>query len=256
MLIDWFTVIAQMLNFLILIGLLKRFLYRPILKAIDTREQNIADKIAKADLKMTQAMQLHTEFEQKNTEFDQLRAERMAAMKAETEQEKTRLQKLTRQEADAMRKDLQQEQQKEWHDLQDALSQSTKHEVFALARKLLKDLADSSLEVQMTLKFIQRLNTLETAEMTQVRSAFSQSKQPLKVYSAFDLPQQQQHLIKDALLTLLARECELQFVTDSQLISGIELKGEGQKISWNIDAYLIALMQQLKPLSPVNESAP
>jgi len=38
MLIDWFTVGAQALNFLILVWLLKRFLYKPILDAIDARD--------------------------------------------------------------------------------------------------------------------------------------------------------------------------------------------------------------------------
>ena len=37
MLIDWFTVGAQALNFIILVWLLKRFLYKPILDAIDAR---------------------------------------------------------------------------------------------------------------------------------------------------------------------------------------------------------------------------
>ena len=47
MLIDWFTVGAQVLNFLILVWLLKRFLYRPILHAIDAREQRIAQVAGK-----------------------------------------------------------------------------------------------------------------------------------------------------------------------------------------------------------------
>ena len=38
MLIDWFTVGAQALNFVILVWLLKHFLYKPILNAIDVRE--------------------------------------------------------------------------------------------------------------------------------------------------------------------------------------------------------------------------
>ena len=42
MLIDGFTVGAQVLNFLILVWLMKRFLYQPILDAIDAREQRIA----------------------------------------------------------------------------------------------------------------------------------------------------------------------------------------------------------------------
>ena len=39
MLIDWFTICAQALNFLILVWLMKRFLYKPILHAIDEREK-------------------------------------------------------------------------------------------------------------------------------------------------------------------------------------------------------------------------
>ena len=42
MLIDWFTVGAQLLNFLILVCLMKRFLYQPVLDAIAAREQKIA----------------------------------------------------------------------------------------------------------------------------------------------------------------------------------------------------------------------
>jgi len=38
MLIDWFTVVAQVINFLILVWLMKRFLYKPILNAIAARE--------------------------------------------------------------------------------------------------------------------------------------------------------------------------------------------------------------------------
>jgi F-type H+-transporting ATPase subunit b len=45
MLIDWFTVGAQTLNFLILVWLMKRFLYKPILNAIDTREKRIAKEL-------------------------------------------------------------------------------------------------------------------------------------------------------------------------------------------------------------------
>ena len=46
MLIDWFTVSAQVVNFLILVWLLKRFLYRPILNAIDAREKRIAKELS------------------------------------------------------------------------------------------------------------------------------------------------------------------------------------------------------------------
>jgi F-type H+-transporting ATPase subunit b len=55
MLIDWFTVGAQVVNFLILVWLMKRFLYKPILHAIDAREKRIAKELADADAKRPKA---------------------------------------------------------------------------------------------------------------------------------------------------------------------------------------------------------
>ena len=66
MLIDWFTVGAQAVNFLILVWLLKRFLYKPILKAIDAREKRIAAELADAATQMNAAEQLRVEFQGKN----------------------------------------------------------------------------------------------------------------------------------------------------------------------------------------------
>ena len=51
MLIDWFTVGAQAVNFLILVWLLRQFLYKPILNAIDAREKRIASELADANAK-------------------------------------------------------------------------------------------------------------------------------------------------------------------------------------------------------------
>ena len=74
MLIDWFTVSAQVVNFLILVWLLKRFLYKPILHAIDAREKRIAAELADADAKMSEAQQERDEFQHKNEAFDQQRS--------------------------------------------------------------------------------------------------------------------------------------------------------------------------------------
>ena len=74
MLIDWFTVGAQALNFIVLVWLLKRFLYKPILNAIDAREKRIATELADADAKKAEAQRERDEFQHKNEAFDQQRA--------------------------------------------------------------------------------------------------------------------------------------------------------------------------------------
>ncbi len=60
--IDWFTVAAQVINFLILVWLLKRFLYKPILAAIDEREKGIAAQLASAEAKKAERKRNETSF--------------------------------------------------------------------------------------------------------------------------------------------------------------------------------------------------
>jgi F-type H+-transporting ATPase subunit b len=62
MLIDWFTVGAQVVNFVILVWLMKHFLYKPILNAIDAREKRIASELADANAKRTEAEKERADF--------------------------------------------------------------------------------------------------------------------------------------------------------------------------------------------------
>ena len=102
MLIDWFTVLAQVVNFLILVWLLKRFLYRPILDAIDAREKRIAKELADADAKKAEAQKERDEFQHKNEEFDQQRAALLSKATDEAKAERQRLLDEARKAADAL----------------------------------------------------------------------------------------------------------------------------------------------------------
>lgn len=115
MLIDWFTVSAQVVNFLVLVWLLKRFLYKPILDAIDAREDRIAAEIADADEKRAEARKERDEFREKNEAFDQQRASLLLEATDEASAERQRLLDEARAAADATtaqrREALEREQQ-------------------------------------------------------------------------------------------------------------------------------------------------
>jgi len=102
MLIDWFTVGAQALNFLILVWLMKRFLYKPILNAIDTREKLIAAELADAAAKKPKHKKDRDEFQHKNEEFDQQRAGLLGKATDEAKAERQRLLEEARKAADAL----------------------------------------------------------------------------------------------------------------------------------------------------------
>ena len=91
MLIDWFTVCAQAVNFLILIWLLKRFLYKPILHAIDERAKGIAAQLAEADAKTAESAEGERQLQRKNEALDQ---QRRALREEATDEANTERQRL------------------------------------------------------------------------------------------------------------------------------------------------------------------
>jgi len=116
-LIDWFTVGAQAVNFAILAWLLKRLLYRPILDAIDARENRVARELADADAAKAMAEREREEFDRRNREFEAQRAEHMARAIQEARSEGQRLLEQGRRAADdyaARRRDANAHPRLEW----------------------------------------------------------------------------------------------------------------------------------------------
>jgi F-type H+-transporting ATPase subunit b len=248
MLIDWFTVVAQALNFLILVWLLKRFLYKPILNAIDAREKRIATELANADARMTEAGQERDEFKRKNEEFDHQRAALLNKVEDEAAAGRQRLLDEARKESDTLRIKWQEALRSEHQSLSEELTRRTREEVFAIARKTLTDLATTTLEGEMTDAFVRRLRELSSEEKGALQSAFEAASTPAIIRSTFDLPSAQRTAIEGVVKEVLAIKTQVQFEIAPDLVSGIELTANGHKIAWSIGNYLASLKKSVDDL--------
>jgi F-type H+-transporting ATPase subunit b len=248
MLIDWFTVGAQVLNFLILVWLLKRFLYKPILHAIDSREQRIAKELADADTTKTEAEKEREEFQKKNEEFDQQRDELLSKVKDEAKAVRQRLLDEARQAADALRAKRQDALKREQQSLNDEITRRTQEEVFAIARKTLTDLAGTTLEERMSEVFRRRLRELNDVAKEGLAKALKTSSDPALVRSAFELPSEQRASIQQAINETFSAEIQVRFETAPDVISGIELTAKGRKVAWSIVDYLASLQKSVGEL--------
>ena len=248
MLIDWFTVGAQALNFLILVWLMKRFLYRPILRAIDAREKRIAAALADADAKKTEAQKERDEFQHKNEEFDQQRAAVLSKAADEAKADRQRLLDEARKAADALTAKRQETLRSDAHNLNQAISRRTRQEVFAIARKALTDLATTSLEERLGEVFTRRLRTMDGRAKAALAEALKTSSDPALIRSAFDLPAEQRAVIQNALNETFSAEIRVRFETSPDLVGGIELTANGQKLAWSIADYLGSLEKDVAEL--------
>jgi F-type H+-transporting ATPase subunit b len=248
MLIDWFTVGAQALNFLILVWLMKRFLYKPILHAIDEREKRIATELANADKKKAEAQKESDEFKHKNEEFDRQRAALLKKATDEARVERQRLLDEARNAADALSSKRQEALRTEEHNIHQAISRRTEQEVFAITRKALTDLATVSLEERLGEVFTRRLREMDSQAKAGLGEVLKKTSDPALVRSAFDLPPEQRAAIQNALNETFSAEIHIRFETAPDLISGIELTTNGQKVAWSIADYLVSLQKGVEEL--------
>jgi F-type H+-transporting ATPase subunit b len=243
MLIDWFTVCAQAANFLILVWLLKRFLYKPILHAIDEREKRIAAQLQDAEGKRADAQKQRDDFQHKNELFDQQRAALLSKAEADVKAERERLLDEARMAADSLSARRMDTLRNDAHNLSQTLSRRAQQEVFAIARKALADLATTSLEERLGEVFTRRLRDLDGEGKAEFAKALKTAPDPALVRSAFDLPAEQRAEIQNALNETFSAEIRVRFETAPDLISGIELSANGEKVVWTIADYLTSLEQ-------------
>jgi F-type H+-transporting ATPase subunit b len=257
MLIDWFTVAAQAVNFLLLVWLLKRFLYKPILGAIEEREKRIASQLQDAEKKKEEALKEQIDFQHKNEDFERQRATLLLEVTNFGKTERAKLLEKARSDSEQLRVKLTKTTNDELESLNRKIGTLAREEVFSVARKTLADLADVSLEERITAIFVRRLHDMDDKQTAELRAGPGGSSQPMLLRSAFALATPQRTQIETVVKRLFGEGAGIEFETRPDLISGIELTANGQKIAWNIADYLKSLTNSVASLlQPKFDSPP
>jgi F-type H+-transporting ATPase subunit b len=209
MLIDWFTVSAQITNFVVLVWLLKRLLYKPVLDAMDRRERTVV-----AQLRDAEAM-------------------------------RERLLEEVRRESETLRKKWLATLQEERNAWREELAARVQREIFAIARQTLRDLAGEELEQRIAHVFLGRIRALTGEEKSRLVTCLETSRRPALIRSALDLPDSIRTRIEDTIKATLTPMVQLQFQTVPELLGGIELALDGHKIAWSIEGYLSSLEESV-----------
>ena len=244
MLIDWFTVAAQVVNFLALVWLLKRFLYKPVLAAIDAREKKIAAELEDAEKKKAEASREQAEFQKKNEDFEKQRSTLLLEARNASNTEGKKLLEAVRGNAEELKLKLQKSIADERETLNRMVVTLVQCEVFSIARKALTDLAGASLEERMAYIFLHRLHELKRQQL----EGFKASPKRALIRSAFELPLPEKKLIEEAVQALLGETKAIVFEVRSDLICGIEFMVDGQKMAWSVGDYLTSLTQKMDSL--------
>lgn len=246
MLLDSFTIIAQIINFLILIYLLKRFLFNRIIKIMDEREKQITDRMQDAKTAKETAQKELDEQQRIREELQEKWNEMLAQAKKDAQKKREELVKDARSKID--------EEQKNWREAiskqRTAFLRDLRHlsceQVCQMSRKVLADLADEKLENQLIENFLIQLGKLSKEEKDDFIRFINKDERKVWVDSSFQLTGKKESEIRKILEEIIGDKVEINFKVSPKLICGIETRTEGKKISWNIENYLDGLEEQLK----------
>ncbi|MGF1540466.1 MAG: F0F1 ATP synthase subunit B [Pleurocapsa sp.] len=242
MLIDWFTVFAQIINFLILIFLLHRFLYKPIVKTIKSRQQEIEHRWQEAEKKKEAAQAEAASYRQKQQELEVKKQEFLDRAQEQGEEKYHQLLQQARQEVEQKQVDWENALAQQQEQFLENLQQKIAEQVYQIACQALQELADISLEQQAIATFIHRLETLDEEKQQSLSESLSKSNNGIVIRSSFELSADTRQKILDSLhCKQIYPGNNLQFTTTPDLICGIELQASDYKVAWNLKSYLQSL---------------
>ena len=245
MTIDWFTIVAEIINFLLLVYLLRRFLYPAIIRAMDQREKLIASRLDAAEAKVQEASKEEAAYLRQKQELAASAEKFTAQARKDAENVRQKLSGEARADVDADKARWRESVRNQQEEFLKRLRVRAAEQVVAMVRRTLQDLADAPLEERVVAKFLQRLEKSGKPETAALKKSLAKGKPPVVVASAFELSDAQSKQIRDALKEHLGKDVNAEFMTSSDLIGGIELRVGELKISWTLQSYLDELEQEV-----------
>lgn len=241
---DWLTVAAQIVNFLILVGLLKRFLYRPIVTTMQARQRYVDNQLEHARQLKCQGERLIATYREKLETLERNRQEFLEQARHEAETERQALLDKARLEVEAKRLEWQQALAHEQSALLRELKLLVAGQLVELGRRALSDLAGRTLEGCIVDRFVELLHNLSEKERIQL----AQCGEAI-VATAFPLETGHKHQIHQALARLQPR-IHVHYQERPELICGIVLESGERLWHWDLATYLDELEAQLKKALP------
>lgn len=230
--VDWITVLAQIANFLVLLWLLKRFLYKPILDGIDAREKAIAQRIADAEKAQTDAKAAESEYVKQRAQLISDQEALLEKALAATEEQRAELLADARTKLQQEQDDWRQHLEHERHVFNQRLEERGADALLQLTRKALHDLADERLEDAIVRNVAKQLQPM-AKELAQAAAGSTEAQ----VTTREVLPEATQRVLQQEVQQLLP-EVILSFSTNPQQAPGVIMQIGGAQVAWTTDSYI------------------
>ena len=220
---NWTTFALEIVNFLVLVWILQRFLYKPVLNAIARRKAGIEKTLADARAAQAEADALKRQYEGRLDDWAGEKEKARAQMLEEIGAERSRL-------LAALHASLEQERNKN-RVLEERQNVETRRTAEEAARakggqfvaRLLSRLANADLERRMLETLLEDLTGLAETELQALRAAGAETGYRMKVTSRYPVAEDGRDVLAQALGRLMGKPVACEFAEDPELLAGLRI---------------------------------
>jgi F-type H+-transporting ATPase subunit b len=246
--LNWSTVVLEIVNFLILVWILKHFLYRPVLRVIEQRRAGIEATLSEAQQREETAEKLRAQFENRLAGWQQDKAAAHEELQREIQQQRSRALAELQRTLDAEREKAEVIERRRARELEEGRERAALELGARFASRLLEGLSGPQLEARIVELFSDDLARIDGAQQQALRRAVAGDADAVTVQSAFALDAAQRQRLSKALAKLLGREPTLAFVEQPELIAGLRLSLGDWSLGANLRDELRGFVEQAHEL--------
>jgi F-type H+-transporting ATPase subunit b len=239
--IDLFTLAAQIVNFLVLVGLLRYFLYDRVIQAMDAREERITGRLKDAEESRQKAEEEKSAFQRRQEEWEQQQERRVREARQQVEEKREAWLDEARDEVGRAKQQWMAAMRREREEFFQALRSRMGRQAIELCRSVLSDLADAELEAEIIDAFASRLDGLGDDERSRILDAGGWT-----ITTSFPLKDAQRESLEDRLRSSFGELPSIEYHTLADLLGGIQLRFDGEVLAWHLGDYLDRLEEKVR----------
>jgi F-type H+-transporting ATPase subunit b len=231
--LSWSTFLLEIINFLVLVWILKRFLFNPVRKVIARRRMEIDKRIQDTEALQVEAATLKQQYEERLSDWEAEKRQLHQALKQALEAEKAdRLSEIAAQVEKERERSrvVQARQQEEWRR---GMEETALRQGALFASRLLQAGAGAETEVALIERAIADLEELGQARIESFQTEQSE-KADIRITSAYPVCAQQQQRLQSQLARLFSAARPIRFEQDETLLAGIRIASGNWLLSCNI----------------------
>jgi len=243
--INWSTVFFQIINFIIIVWILKKYLFTPVLSSMDKREALIQKRLHDAELAKKEAEADQKRLDEKIIELDANKASILAEAYKKADTEYATMLKAFNAEMAGKRRAFEEQIITEREFLRSSIAELAGVSIVSTVKQALLDLANTDIQSAILSSFLAHLATGKVDKISELKHYYTKGT-PISVRTSFTLDAKDKKNILTTIEKLLGKKINnIDFVIDKDIICGIEIACSPILISYGMNTYISALAKNL-----------